>query len=96
VDSGASVAAAFVIGAAGKLTPPTISVPSKVVIALAVADHDHAAHLVVLTAPHRYSLRVKPGGNVNIRVAGLPDGAYRILVDGVARGELSVGAQGGP
>jgi hypothetical protein len=96
VDSGASVAAAFVIDAGGKLAPPTISVPSKVVIALAVADHDHAAHLVLLNAPHRYSLHVKPGGDATMRIPGLPDGTYRIDVDGVARGELSVGAQGGP
>jgi hypothetical protein len=96
VDSGASVAAALVIGAAGKLTPPTISVPSKVVIALAISDHDHAAHLVLVSAPHRYLLHVKPGGDASVRIPGLPDGTYRIVVDGVARGELSVGAQGGP
>jgi hypothetical protein len=96
VDSDVTVPATFTISPGGKLSPPAVSVPSKVLVALRVSDRDHAAHLVVLTASRLYSLHVGAGGDAGLQIPGLPDGTYRILVDGVARGELSVGAQGGP
>jgi hypothetical protein len=91
-----SIPAVFLIGPGATLTPPSVSVPSGVSIALAVADHDGRAHTVVLAAPTRHVLHVPAGRSIGGLISGLPDGAYRLLVDGVARGRIVVGAQGGP
>jgi hypothetical protein len=39
---------------------------------------------------------VAAGTSGTLETAGLKDGIYRILVNGTPRGQLMIGAQGGP
>ena len=95
-SSDVSIPAAFVIGSGGKLSPPSIAVPPKVPVALEVKNQDGASHTLVLAAPQRGTLHVGAHASAHTVVTGLRDGVYRILVDGSARGQLVIGAQGGP
>jgi hypothetical protein len=85
-----------VIGSGGKLSPPSIAVPSAVSVSLVVENHDQVAHIMVLAAPERRTMRVPAHGRAHTVVTGLPNGVNRILVDGSPRGQLVIGAQGGP
>jgi hypothetical protein len=95
-SSDVSVPAAFVIAPGGKLSPPSIAVPAGVAVSVKVENQDQASHTVVLAAPHRTTLHVAARQSAHAVVTGLRNGAYRILVDGSDRGQLMIGAQGGP
>jgi hypothetical protein len=84
------------VRAGGQLAPPAISVPAGVAAELKLTDRDSAPHAVVLAVPHRQTLRLSPGASATASIPALHDGTYRILVDGTPRGQLLIGAQGGP
>ncbi|MFZ0092200.1 MAG: hypothetical protein WAL63_22055 [Solirubrobacteraceae bacterium] len=73
-----------------------ISIPTLVSLDLHLVNDDSAAHSVVLTVPGRPTVHLSPGAGASASVPFLHGGTYRILVDGSARGQLLVGAQGGP
>jgi hypothetical protein len=95
-DSDASVPAAFAIVGAGKLSPASIAVPAQVAVDLAVANHTGDRHTLTLEGPTRHTLQVPAGGHAAATVSGLPNGTYRVLIDGASQGQISVGTQGGP
>lgn len=95
-SSDVSIPAAFVIAPGGKLSPPSIAVPPGVAVSLKVENQDQASHTVVLAAPRRSTLHVAAHQDAAAVVTGLRNGVYRVLVDGSARGQLVIGAQGGP
>jgi hypothetical protein len=84
------------VNAAGDVSPPVVSVPSGVGVAIHVTNHGAAAATVALAVPTHPSVRVGPGARATVQTAGLKDGTYRILVNGTPRGQLMIGAQGGP
>jgi hypothetical protein len=95
-SSDVSIPAAFLISPGGKLSPPSVSVPSGIAIALGVENRDHAPHTIVLAASRRPTLHLRADGGAVVLIPGLPNGSYGILLDGASRGRLVVGAQGGP
>jgi hypothetical protein len=95
-SQGAHVETSVTISGAGDVSPPVVSVPSGVAVEIHVTNHGAAAATVVLAVPTHPSVRVGPGASGRVQTAGLKDGTYRILVNGTPRGQLMIGAQGGP
>jgi hypothetical protein len=95
-DTNVRVPARFVVGSGGTLTPPAVSVPAGITIALGLLDRDGRPHTVVLAAPPRHSFALAAGGRASATLSGLPKGTYRILVDGVVRGQIVIGSAPGP
>jgi len=73
-----------------------VSVPSGVGVELEITNHGTAAATVELGTSDHPSAHVAPGGRGTLHSAGLKNGTYRILVNGTPRGQLMIGAQGGP
>ena len=65
-------------------------------VALRVSNHGSAAATVTLSVPSHPTVKVAPGAGGTVQTGGLKDGTYRILVNGTPRGQLMIGAQGGP
>ncbi len=86
----------LVVGADGRLSPPTLSVPPGVTLDLRLTDHDRAAHTVLVATPGRPAVALKPSARLSVSVPRLRHGTYRILVDGSPAGLLLVGTEGGP
>jgi hypothetical protein len=84
------------IAAGGAISPPVVSVPSGVGVELHVTNHGSAAATVALSVPSHPSAHVAPGASGTLQSGGLKDGTYRITVNGTPRGQLMIGAQGGP
>ena len=84
------------VSAAGAVSPPVVSVPSGVGVEIHVTNHDSAAATVTLGVPAHPSAHIAAGAGGTLETGGLKDGTYRILVNGTARGQLMIGAQGGP
>jgi hypothetical protein len=95
-SQGAHVETNLTVSAAGDISPPVVSVPSGVGVEIHVVNHGSAADTVTLSVPAHPSVRVGPGASGTLQTAGLKDGTYRILVNGTPRGQLLIGAQGGP
>jgi hypothetical protein len=95
-SAGAHVEANVSIAASGDISPPVVSVPSGVGVELHVTNHGSAAATVALSVPSHPSAHVVPGGRGTLETGGLKDGTYRITVNGTPRGQLMIGAQGGP
>jgi uncharacterized cupredoxin-like copper-binding protein len=96
VSQGAHVETNVTVGANGDISPPAVSVPSGVGVELRVTNHGNGAATIVLSVPGHPSAHVAPGASATLETAGLKDGTYRILVNGTPRGQLMIGAQGGP
>ncbi len=96
VSQGAHVQSNLTVSANGDVTPPVVSVPSGVGVELHVTNHGSGAATVALSVPGHPSVKVAAGANGALQTAGLKDGTYRILVNGTPRGQLMIGAQGGP
>jgi hypothetical protein len=96
VSQGAHVESHLTIGANGGVSPPAVSVPSGVGVELRVTNHGSAPDTVALSVPSHPSVKVAPGVSATLQTAGLKGGTYRILVNGTPRGQLLIGAQGGP
>lgn len=95
-SQGAHVESNLTVAANGDVSPPVVSVPSGVGVELHVTNHGSGAATVALSVPSHPSVRVAAGASGTLETAGLKDGAYRILVNGTPRGQLMIGAQGGP
>jgi hypothetical protein len=95
-SQGAHVETSMTVNAAGDVSPPVVSVPSGIGVEIHVTNHGSAADTVALSVPGHPSVHVSPGASGTLETGGLKDGTYRILVDGTPRGQLMIGAQGGP
>ena len=95
-SQGAHVETNVSIAANGDVSPPVVAVPSGVGVELHVANHGSTAGTVVLSVQGRPSVKVAAGGHGTLQTGGLKNGTYRILVNGTPRGQLMIGAQGGP
>jgi hypothetical protein len=96
VSQGAHVETNVAVDANGGVTPPVVSVPSGVAVELHITNHSGVAATVELSVPSHPGVHVAPSGRATLQTAGLKDGTYRILVNGTPRGQLMIGAQGGP
>jgi hypothetical protein len=95
-SQGAHVETSMTVDAAGDVSPSVVSVPSGVGVELHVTNHGSAAETIALSVPGHPSVHVGPGAGGTLETGGLKDGTYRILVNGTPRGQLMIGAQGGP
>jgi hypothetical protein len=95
-SQGAHVETNLTVSAKGDISPPVVSIPSGVGVEIHVTNHGTAADTVVLGVPAHPSVRVGAGASGTLETGGLKDGTYRILVNGTPRGQLLIGAQGGP
>lgn len=95
-SQGAHVEANITASASGDISPPVVSVPSGVGVEIHVTNHGSAADRIALSVPGHPSVHVGPGASGTLETGGLKDGTYRILVNGTPRGQLMIGAQGGP
>jgi hypothetical protein len=95
-SQGAHVEANMTVTAAGDVSPPVLSVPSGVGVEIHVTNHGGSTDTVVLSVPAHPSVHVAPGQSATLQTGGLKDGTYRVLVNGTPRGQLMIGAQGGP
>ena len=84
------------ITASGDVSPPVVSVPSGVGVLIHVTNHGSSAATVALAVPAHPGVHVAPGAGGTLKTVGLKDGTYRIVVNGTPRGQLLIGAQGGP
>ncbi|HXD64247.1 MAG TPA: hypothetical protein VNV17_06510 [Solirubrobacteraceae bacterium] len=84
------------IAAGGDISPPVVSVPSGVGVELHVTNRGSAAATVVLSVPTHPRVHLAAGASGKLETGGLKDGTYRITVNGTPRGQLMIGAQGGP
>lgn len=82
--------------ARGRFTPPSVSVPAFLAIALSVASRDGRAHTVTVTAGRAYTLKVPAGGTARVQIAGQRPGSYPIVSDDGARATLVTGNEPGP
>jgi hypothetical protein len=85
-----------VIGPGGALSPPLVSAPASVTIALTVVSSDGRAHRVRLRSPNGPMLVVRAGGRASALLSALKAGSYPMYVDGVRRGALVIGVSPGP
>ena len=95
-SQGAHVETNVTVAANGDVSPPVVSVPSGVGVELHVTNHGSSAATVALSVPSHPTVHVAPGAGGTLETAGLKDGTYRITVNGTPRGQLMIGAQGGP
>lgn len=86
----------FQLGPGGRLTPPTISIPAFLAVALSVSSHDGASHTVTVRIPSPLTVTVPAHGRAAAMLRGLRAGQYTILVDGRPRGTLAIGGEPGP
>jgi hypothetical protein len=96
VSQGAHVKTTLAVSASGDVAPPVVSVPSGVGVEIHVTNHGGATATVALAVPTHPSIHVHAGASGTLQTGGLKDGTYRILVNGTPRGQLLIGAQGGP
>jgi hypothetical protein len=90
------VPATFTIGAGDKLTPPTVSSPAFLAVALTVVSGDGKSHRVLLRTPTPHALTVPAHGRASVLIPGLRAGSYPLEIDGARHGALSIGGEPGP
>src|ERR1700727_1083891 len=95
-SQGARVETSVTIATNGDVSPPVLSVPSGVGIEIHVTNHGSGTATAALSVPAHPSVHLAAGASGTLESAGLKNGTYRILVNGTPRGQLLVGAQGGP
>ena len=88
--------AMFTLDAAGHLTPPTISIPAFIAVAVSVHSTAAADHVVSVKTPSAVTITVPGHGQVSAMIPGLKAGTYAIDVDGTRRATLSIGGEPGP
>jgi hypothetical protein len=92
---GARVPAIFSLKA-GKLTPPTVSVPAFLAAQVTVTSTDPRPHTVVVKLRNGYTFQVPARGSGTVKVPGQKAGKVQVLVDGKPAGTLSWGGEPGP
>jgi hypothetical protein len=95
-SQGAHVETRITVSANGEVSPPAVSVPSGVGVELHITNHGSRTDTVALSVPGHPSVKVAPRATATLQTPGLKDGTYRIVVNGTPRGQLMIGAQGGP
>ncbi len=95
-SQGAHVETNLAVSANGDISPPVVSVPSGVGVEIHVTNHGSGADTIALSVPGHPTVHVGPGARGTLETGGLKDGTYRILLNGTPRGQLLIGAQGGP
>lgn len=90
------VPASFVVAPGGRLTPPTITVPPFLAVAISLRSVDGRAHTLLVRTPTPHTLHVAAGGSAAVRIPGLRAGSYAVLLDGRRAGALAVGGDAGP
>jgi hypothetical protein len=88
--------ATFTITSAGLLNPPVIAVPKGLPVQLTVVSKDSHGHTVVLHSKPPHQLKVPANGQASVLIPHLPKATYKVFVDGVPKGSLSIGVQVGP
>lgn len=94
--SPARVPATFQLEPGGRLSPPTISIPAFLAIAITFNSHDSRSHTVKIVVPSPQTLTVPAHGGAGAMLRGLRAGQYKIEIDGQTRGTLSIGGEPGP
>ena len=89
------VPAAFAV-VAGRLAPPTITVPPFLTVEVSIAATDGKPHRLVLRTPAPHTLTVAAGGRAAVRIPGLRAGRYAVELDGRAAGAIVAGGDAGP
>ena len=92
------VPAVFIFTRAGRVDPPTVTIPALVPVQLTLVSRDGRSHTLVLRGRGRaYALRVPAGGRASERIPGLPAGRYPLSAAGGGPGAaLIAGGQVGP
>ncbi len=83
----------FTVGAGGKVTPPTVSVPAALPVQLTVVSADGKPHRVLI---HGSFLIVPAGGRRTVLVPALRKGRYPLTVDEVTQVTIVAGVGPGP
>jgi hypothetical protein len=86
----------FTVLAAGRVSPPTITIPAHYPVELTVVSRDGRAHQAVLRTTNQYRLSVPAHGHVSVRVPSPRVGQYALEVDGSRAATLVIGGQPGP
>ena len=92
----ARLPATFKIRPADMLTPPTVTAPAHIPVALTVISGDARSHRVLVRTPIQYALTVPAHGRGSILLTDLKAGRYPLDIDGTARGALVIGGAPGP
>lgn len=90
------VPASYVVTPAGRLTPPTITVPPFLAVEISIRSDDGRAHALVLQTPQPHTLQVAAGERAAVRIPGLRAGRYPVTLDGRRAGALVAGGEVGP
>jgi hypothetical protein len=90
------VPASYVVTPAGRLTPPTITVPPFLAVEISIRADDGRSHTLVLQTPAPHTLHVAAGKRAAVRIAGLRSGRYAVTLDGRRAGALVAGGEVGP
>ncbi len=89
--------ATFTIKPGGTLSPPAISAPAAVPIALTIVSGDGRSHHIVLELAKPEALSVAAGGRVSVLLTAVRNGTYPVTLDGRRdAGSLTIGAAPGP
>jgi hypothetical protein len=84
------------VGEGGQLTPPTVSIPAFIAVAVSVRSTASGAHVIHVRTPRPVTITVPGHGSASVMIPGLRAGTYPITVDGARRGTLSIGGEPGP
>jgi hypothetical protein len=90
------VPATFTVRAAGKVSPPTITIPAHYPVELTVVSGDGRAHRAVLRTTKPYPLSVPAHSHASVRVPAPRVGQYALAIDGSRAATLVIGGQPGP
>jgi hypothetical protein len=94
-SEGTRVPAIFALRA-GRLTPPTVSVPAFLAVEVTVTTTDASAHTALVKAGKGYTIHIPPRGSGTVKVPGQKAGRVQVLVDGKPRGVIAWGGEPGP
>jgi hypothetical protein len=81
---------------AGRLEPPTITVPPFLAVEVTVLAADGRAHRLTVRTPAPHTLTVAAGGRAAVRIPGLRAGSYAVELDGHRAGAIVAGGDAGP
>jgi hypothetical protein len=78
------------------VSPPSVSAPAFLAIALTVISGDGRSHQVAVRTPVAHALTVAAGGRGSALIGGLKAGDYAVEIDGKSRAKLVIGGEPGP
>lgn len=81
----------------GALTPPSVAIGGHTVVDLSVSNRSGAvAKLALAHGSQTLFARTLPSGQTTTKLPTLKNATYTVLVNGRARGTLTIGARAGP